>query len=131
MKACHFCETLGEVYVEDSRGWRWVTCRFCRGVGVVPETEAERKALPEMVRWVFCLHCSRAYRRGEYRLVRSRLLRGFLRMCPFEGCDGDTVLDAIPWPKVLLANSSLPLIPERGKVYSLWGDSVDVSLPPG
>lgn len=41
--------------------------------------------------WVWCLHCQRCYKIGEYRLI------GDLQMCPYEGCGGDTVLDAIPW----------------------------------
>ncbi len=66
--------------------------------------------------WMWCLHCERAYRRGEYRLV------GGLRMCPYEDCDGDTVLDAWPWSVVRRHNPDYPPVPERGKVYPLYPD---------
>lgn len=37
--------------------------------------------------FIWCLHCERTYRRGQYRLVN-----GF-EMCPYPDCDGTTVLD--------------------------------------
>jgi len=64
--------------------------------------------------WLWCLHCERAYRAEEYREI------GDLQMCPYEDCDGDTVLDAWPWKQVRGANPSYPREPERGKVYPLY-----------
>ncbi len=37
---------------------------------------------------VWCLHCGRWYRLGDFRQV------GDMQMCAYEGCDGDTVMDA-------------------------------------
>jgi hypothetical protein len=56
--------------------------------------------------WAVCLHCGQAYRIGEYRLLRG------LQMCPYPGCDGDTVMDPVHY--------SFPEPPERNKIYKLW-----------
>jgi len=56
--------------------------------------------------WAVCLHCGRAYQIGEFRLIRG------LQMCPYSGCDGDTVLDPVHYP--------FPEPPERNKIYQLW-----------
>lgn len=61
--------------------------------------------------FMWCLHCERAYRRGEYRLV------GGLRMCPYEGCDGDTVFDGWDWADIRYVHPEYPRTPEKGKVY--------------
>lgn len=59
--------------------------------------------------WVLCLHCQRAYKIGEYRLDKRF---PNLQMCPYEGCDGDTVLDAWDW-----IHEGEPV---RGMVYDLY-----------
>ena len=64
---------------------------------------------------VWCLHCERAYQRGEYRQLRG------LRMCPYDGCDGDTVIDQWKWLQVRNNNPGYPNVPERGEVYPLHG----------
>jgi len=64
--------------------------------------------------YLWCLHCERTYKRGEFRLVNG------LQMCPYEGCDGDTVLDAWDWAKVREMHPEYPEVPERGKVYPLY-----------
>ena len=61
--------------------------------------------------WVWCLHCEQAYQVGEYRL------KGDLQMCPYEGCTGDTVMDAWEWKQIRRAHPEYPKIPERNKVY--------------
>jgi len=43
-------------------------------------------------------------------------------MCPYEGCDGDAVIDAWLWTDVADEhNPSYPAIPELGKVYPMDG----------
>jgi hypothetical protein len=54
--------------------------------------------------WVHCLHCSRYYKIGEFRVIKG------LQYCPYPGCDGDAVTDVFgKWQ-----GSGEP---ERGKVY--------------
>jgi len=63
-------------------------------------------------RW--CLHCERAYKRGEHRMI------GGLKMCPYDGCGGDTVIDSWSWPNVREGHPDYPSIPEIGKTYPLY-----------
>jgi len=51
--------------------------------------------------WALCIHCGRVYQIGEFRLIHG------LQYCPYPGCDGDTVMDAVHFHG----------IPERNKVY--------------
>lgn len=69
--------------------------------------------------YLWCLHCERAYKYGEYREVEQ--YGEILQMCPYEGCDGDTVLDAWDWAKIRDANPTYPGTPEKGKVYPQYG----------
>lgn len=62
--------------------------------------------------YCWCLHCERAYKYGEYRMVRG------LQMCPYDGCDGDTVIDAEPWEHVRERKKDYPKTPEMNKKYS-------------
>ena len=64
--------------------------------------------------YLWCLHCERTYKRGKFRKVDD------LQMCPYEDCDGDTVLDAWDWESVREYHSAYPEIPEEGKVYPLY-----------
>jgi len=63
--------------------------------------------------FLWCLHCGRTYRWGEYRLIEG------LQMCPYEGCDGDTVMDGWRWEEVREGNPDYPKTPKRGHVYEL------------
>ena len=65
----------------------------------------------------WCLHCERAYRRGECREIHG------LQMCPYEGCDGDTFMDAWPWSKIREANPGYPVIPLEDVRYPLYPDA--------
>ena len=65
--------------------------------------------------YLWCLHCERAYVRGEYREVRD------LQMCPYSGCNGDTVIDAWDWNSIRENNPSYPENPLEGVVYSMYG----------
>lgn len=68
---------------------------------------------PDRIAW--CLHCERAYQKGEHRKLSG------LSMCPYEDCDGDTVIDQWTWSRIREENPGYPEIPERGTVYALYG----------
>lgn len=70
----------------------------------------------EVGQWVWCSHCERAYQVGEYRSVRG------LQMCPYEGCNGDTVLDARDWDEFQNTHLNCPEEPERDVVYSQFDE---------
>lgn len=61
--------------------------------------------------YLWCLHCERTYKRGEFRQV------GDLQMCPYPGCDGDTVVDAWDWESVRDEHKNYPVSPNRGDIY--------------
>ena len=63
--------------------------------------------------FLWCLHCGRAYRWGEYREING------LQMCPYEGCDGDTVMDGWRWDEVSQGKPDYPKRPKLGHVYGL------------
>ena len=65
--------------------------------------------------YLWCMHCERAYVRGEYRP------EGGLQMCPYTGCDGDTVIDAWDWDSIREQNPSYPENPVEGVVYPMYG----------
>ena len=44
--------------------------------------------------WLWCLHCERCYKAGEYREIDG------LQYCPYPECDGTTVLDGWVWDDV-------------------------------
>lgn len=69
----------------------------------------------EIRRYKWCLHCERTYIAGVHRLI------GGLKMCPYEGCDGDTVIDSWAWNKVRLENPAYPAVPEWGVMYPMYG----------
>jgi hypothetical protein len=71
--------------------------------------------------FLWCLHCQRPYKWGQFRLIDG------LQMCPYEGCDGDTVMDGWEWKKICEANPDYPDVPELGKVYPLYRTSKNVS----
>jgi hypothetical protein len=89
--------------------------------------------------YLWCLHCERAYKYGEYRLEylgfsaadlkhmrRCRVseeditdAQKPLQMCPYLGCDGSTVLDGMDWDWVRGYHPEYPEVPELGCVYGL------------
>lgn len=91
-------------------------------------------------RWVWCLHCERAFQAKDVRRFRCEDLVGakearFLGlkgepyyMCAYEDCDG-TPLDFDWWDEMLegkrwsvrFADYGYPKVPERGKRYPLYG----------
>lgn len=77
--------------------------------------------------YLWCLHCERAYKYGEFRIVlgewninrktRARWQSKY-QMCPYPGCDGDTVMDAQPWEDVSKHGPpGTPAVPELGIIY--------------
>ena len=64
--------------------------------------------------YLWCLHCERAYKYGEFREIKG------LQMCPYDDCDGDTVLDSWEWERITDANPEYPETPERNKEYPLY-----------
>lgn len=63
--------------------------------------------------WLWCLHCTRVYQAGEYRLTSD----GYLQYCPYEDCNGDTVMDASKWENVRKHRPEYPEVPERDTRY--------------
>lgn len=64
--------------------------------------------------YLWCLHCERAYKRGKFRR------NGELQMCPYPGCDGDTVMDGWDWAKLREHHSDYPEVPVEGTHYPLY-----------
>ena len=88
-------------------------------MGKVDALEIEGRRLGE---WVICIHCERCYQVGEFRKRRlqlSTLRRVILQMCPYDGCSGDTVLDADPWGDGRGRHPEYEEVPERGRVYPI------------
>jgi hypothetical protein len=48
--------------------------------------------------WVWCLHCERAYKVGEFRQVKD------FQLCPYENCDGSP-LDVWRWLEIAQLNN--------------------------
>jgi hypothetical protein len=71
------------------------------------------KGIPEGS-WVWCLHCERCYKAGEYRKESS------MQLCPYPDCDGDTVMDSWAWERLREIHPDYPKEPERDKVYPLY-----------
>jgi len=87
--------------------------------------------------YLWCLHCERAYKYGEFRNESSRwsekdieewargedekvMLREDFQMCPYPDCSGSTVLDGWNWEDIRERHPEFPEIPEHGVVYPLY-----------
>ena len=78
-------------------------------------------------KYMWCLHCERTYEYGQFRVQR---VKPFIvdhikyapefEMCPYEDCDGDTVLDAWNWEDIREHHPDYPEIPVAGKRYPLY-----------
>ena len=70
--------------------------------------------------FLYCIHCERTYQTGQY---REQDFPGLvtLQMCPYDGCDGDAVIDAWSWASIRSENPDYPEIPEEGIVYPMYG----------
>ena len=94
--------------------------------------------------YLWCRECERAYKYGSYKEEVHRTWEQYpielrtaffylgispsdlkdidgsvLQMCPYPGCDGDTVLDAFQWEWVRSYHPEYPDVPEDGVVYRL------------
>lgn len=65
--------------------------------------------------WLWCFHCERVYKAGEYHETDD------LQMCPYSGCDGSTVLDAWKWEGLREGHPEYPQVPIRETLYPLYG----------
>jgi len=63
-------------------------------------------------KYLWCIHCQRIYKKGEHRVI------GNLKMCPYQGCNGDAVLDGLEWETIREHNPEYPEVPEKGVAYS-------------
>ena len=77
------------------------------------EKEIHNRWLKKSV-FFWCLHCERTYRQGECREING------LQYCPYEGCNGDTVMDAWPWEEIRDCDPSYPVIPVEGVRYPMY-----------
>jgi hypothetical protein len=62
---------------------------------------------------LWCRQCMRAFPSGTYRQV------GDVRRCPYAGCDGHSVVDALDWAIVRGRNAEYPCTPLFGTKYAL------------
>lgn len=69
--------------------------------------------------YLYCIHCERAYLNGKFREVKDEEFGDILQMCPYDGCDGDVVIDAWEWEQVIENHPEYPKVPEKGKIYPL------------
>ena len=53
----------------------------------------------------------------EYKFFVSNGLEPFYRLCPYEDCDGDVVIDCCAWFE---HSTDRPKVPERNKIYPLY-----------
>ena len=76
--------------------------------------------------YLWCLHCERTYRNGEYREEAEEIVNSngetekfWFQMCPYEGCAGDTVWDGWEWERIREGHPEYPEVPEKGRVYPM------------
>ena len=62
---------------------------------------------------LWCRRCTRAFPNGTYRQV------GDVRRCPYTGCGGHSVVDAMDWALVQGTNVDYPCTPQLGTKYAL------------
>lgn len=79
--------------------------------------------------WCWCLQCQRCYKKGEHRTIKMRknsaaykfaVQEGFepeYHLCPYQDCDGDTLLDCYAWVETYAGQ---PKEPERNVAYPMF-----------
>jgi hypothetical protein len=68
---------------------------------------------------LWCLHCERTYAEFGYAELIDAIGE-VMQMCPYDDCDGDAVIDAWDWSKILELHPEYPKIPEPGTGYPLY-----------
>lgn len=80
-------------------------------------TDRQKVFGPSTEKHLWCMHCEMTYPAGTFRVDP----RSGLQMCPHDGCDGDTVVDAWDWNKVRHGREDrYPEVPVRLRVYPLY-----------
>jgi hypothetical protein len=72
--------------------------------------------------WSWCGRCQRAYITGTCRLIRFNpdalhTHPALLKLCPYDGCYGNTARHAWQWSTLRVQHPEYPVIPERNVVY--------------
>jgi hypothetical protein len=68
--------------------------------------------------FMYCMTCERVYRHGQQKQIMDEELE-VMEMCPYENCDGDTVIGGKEWTWVLSCRPDYPEVPVVGKEYPL------------
>jgi DNA-binding CsgD family transcriptional regulator len=96
-------------------------------IELVPLLDYEAVSGKPESEYMWCLHCERTYKYGEFREVKIKPFvvnhvryEPTFQMCPYEDCDGDAVLDAWEWDRIRESHPEYPEIPEKGKAYPLY-----------
>ena len=71
--------------------------------------------------YYWCLDCERAYPAGWVRLQWDNIAGDSLQLCPYDGCGGDTVMDARRWSEIRDVHPEYPEIPEWDHLYPMYG----------
>ena len=61
---------------------------------------------------LWCSCCARTFPIGTYREV------GNVRRCPYAGCGGHSIVDAVDWATVRDTNTEFPYTPQLGTKYA-------------
>jgi hypothetical protein len=62
-------------------------------------------------KWIWCQRCQRCYCEGEFRLIKG------IKLCPYNGCMGLTVINGWPWSRIQKTHPDYPKTPERDAIY--------------
>jgi len=82
--------------------------------------QIHNSSFPDEPCW--CLHCERAYKFGEFKVIEGQELDDGspMQFCPYEDCDGSTMLDAWAWSDIKEHHPEYPDRPQRNKFYPLY-----------
>ena len=75
-------------------------------------------------RW--CLHCERTYKNKQFREEKTKGAYGMTKtfqMCPYEDCNGDTVVDSWSWDVIRTEHPQYPKAPTYNVSYPLYPKS--------
>jgi len=95
---------------------------------------------PGPSRWMWCLHCQRAYLYGCYRdgerfetdqgfaqavmecgdQEAIDMLQDCMQLCPYPDCNGDAVMDSMTWEWLREYHPEYPEVPQPGVMYPLY-----------